>query len=78
MGTVVQTGETEMTNEQNEIITTIEKMLEMVKSGELPLDMCPISNFRTVYYCALCYANDIKLAEQIADCLLYTSPSPRD
>lgn len=67
MGTVVQTGETEMTNEQNEIITTIEKMLEMVKSGELPLDMCPISNFRTVYYCALCYANDIKLAEQIAE-----------
>lgn len=56
-----------MTNEQNEIITTIEKMLEMVKSGELPLDMCPISNFRTVYYCALCYANDIKLAEQIAE-----------
>ena len=45
----------------------IEKMLEMVKSGELPLDMCPISNFRTVYYCALCYANDIKLAEQIAE-----------
>ena len=67
MGTVVQTGETEMTKEQNEIITTIEKMLEMVKSGELPLDMCPISNFRTVYYCALCYANDIKLAEQIAE-----------
>ena len=56
-----------MTNEQNEIITTIEKMLEMVKSGELPLDMCPISNFRTVYYCARCYANDIKLAEQIAE-----------
>lgn len=56
-----------MTNEQNEIITTIEKMLEMVKSGELPLDMCPISNFRTVYYCALYYANDIKLAEQIAE-----------
>ena len=24
-----------MTNEQNEIITTIEKMLEMVKSGEI-------------------------------------------
>lgn len=63
----MQTEETEMTNEQNEIITTIEKMLEMVKSGELPLDMCPISNFRTVYYCALCYANDIKLAEQIAE-----------
>ena len=55
-----------MTNEQNEIITTIEKMLEMVKSGELPLDMCPISNFRTVYYCALCYANDIS-----SFCIIY-------
>ena len=55
MGTVVQTGETEMTNEQNEIITTIEKMLEMVKSGELPL-ICVqyrISGQYTIVHCVM-------------------------
>lgn len=55
-----------MTEEQKKIVDTMKEISEMIESGQLPINQCPFSDLRTVYYCALCYPNDITRAESIA------------
>lgn len=57
-------GDEQVTEEQEKIIATVKQISQMLQNGKMPLELCPVSDLKTVLYLALCYQDNTSLAEQ--------------
>lgn len=56
-----------MTEEQKKTVGMVEKISQMIQSGKMPLELCPVSELKTALCCALSYKENVSLAEEMAE-----------
>ena len=56
-----------MTEKQKQTVDTIKQIALMIEQGKMSLEMCPVSDLKTVLYCVLDYKDNMDITKQVVE-----------